>query len=60
LGDPDSRRESTGLGLYYSSKLAELIGGEITVRSEYGRGSTFSLIVHESAPGRAKTGADSE
>jgi protein-histidine pros-kinase len=49
LGDPDGRRESTGLGLYYSRRLAELIGGEITVRTEYGKGSTFSLIVHESA-----------
>jgi signal transduction histidine kinase len=59
LGDPDSRRESTGLGLYYSRRLAELIGGEITVQSEYGQGSTFSLIVHESAPEGVKTGADS-
>ena len=34
-----------GLGLAISRKLAELLGGTIEVRSETGRGSTFSLLI---------------
>ncbi len=37
--------ESTGLGLHLSRKLAELIGGTISVASEYGRGSHFTLTL---------------
>ncbi|MDB5310277.1 MAG: pleC 2 [Gemmataceae bacterium] len=47
--DPTGRRrhEGTGLGLHLSRKLAELLGGRITLRSEYGRGSTFVLVLAE-------------
>jgi CheY-like chemotaxis protein/two-component sensor histidine kinase len=37
------RFKGTGLGLALSRKLAELLGGGITVESEPGRGSTFRL-----------------
>jgi len=35
--------EGTGLGLYLSKKLANLLGGDITVKSEYGNGSEFMV-----------------
>lgn len=37
--------KGTGLGLPLSRKLAELLGGNIEVQSQLGRGSTFSAII---------------
>ncbi|HEY3128452.1 MAG TPA: ATP-binding protein [Acidobacteriota bacterium] len=41
------RHEGTGLGLHLSQKLASLLGGHITCVSEYGKGSTFTLVLKE-------------
>ena len=38
-------REGTGLGLHLSRKLAEALDGEITLQSEFGKGSCFSLVL---------------
>ncbi len=37
--------EGTGLGLYLTKKLAVLLQGDVSVKSEYGRGSEFILTI---------------
>ena len=39
------KREGTGLGLHLSKKLAGLLGGDISAKSENGRGSEFTFTI---------------
>jgi signal transduction histidine kinase len=45
FGRAETRRakESQGIGLYISQRIAQALGGTIAVQSEVGSGSTFTL-----------------
>jgi signal transduction histidine kinase/CheY-like chemotaxis protein len=44
-GGSDRGHKGTGLGLTISRRLARLLGGDITVESEVGEGSTFTITL---------------
>lgn len=43
--------EGTGLGLSITKRLLEMMGGNLTVESIYGKGSTFSFVIPQKVAG---------
>ncbi len=50
--------EGTGLGLNITKKLVSMMGGAISVESEYGKGSVFTVTVKQKAVECPPIGAD--
>ena len=49
-GSGSLEREGFGLGLAIAKRMVDVMGGEISVSSEEGRGSTFKIRLGAAAP----------
>ena len=49
--------EGTGLGLPITARMLSLMGSELSVESDYGKGSKFYFLLRQEVAGRMKIGA---
>ena len=60
LGEETTRRRGLGLGLSLSKKLVELHGGQIWVKSQKGKGSTFGFSIPFEATNQVQESTEAE
>lgn len=58
LGKENSSEEGTGIGLVMTKRLIELMGGQINVESEVGKGTCFWIDLEMSNSNRALAGGE--